>query len=162
MKIEAHAKRYGNLHPAIREALQGYFKIRLDTVEVKLVTFAPISTIWTLADVVVAKYGTLNFELIREEHEKDGKRWTTTNRTVDLSTISGVRILAHELKHCEQWRLTPRWKYLLWYLPSLFKSYWTEKRYAHKFFRWEQEAIAFDKTIEISEMDKALFLKMRQ
>lgn len=159
MTCEAYAKRYERLHPLIRKTLQSYFpKLDLNTVQIKIVTFIPYKlTIFALADAVVVKVGKLNTEFKQESFTKDGKLWHRSNGAVDLSIPVGIQILAHELKHCEQWRNTPRWRYWLGYLPGLFKSWASGQRYAHRFIKWEREAAAFQKTVRLTEQEHKSF-----
>lgn len=161
MTVEEYIEKYGKLHIKVRKVLQPYFKINLSSVEFKLIRYSPTTTIFVLADVVVVVRGKLNYKYIDTTETRDGKLWHSNNGAVDLSTDFGIQTLAHELKHCEQWRLTPRWKYWLWYIPSLIASYASKKKYAHKFFRWEKEAALFQQTVRISDEQKALFKSMQ-
>jgi len=150
MTVEEHVKNHGRLHPDVCLILQRFFpKLDLDTVEFKLVSSIPFKlTIFALADVVVSKYRVLNYHFTQESFKRDDKLWHRGNGAVDLSTDVGIQTLAHELKHCEQWRNTPRRVYWLWYLPGLISSWFNGQRYAHRFMRWEREAIAFQKTVK--------------
>ena len=159
--VEEHAERYRKLHPDVRKALQPYFDIDLKSVKVKLIDYSPTTTIWTLGDVIVVKRGVLNFEYKSTSEMRDGKLWHTGNGALDLSTDAGIQVLAHEIKHCEQWRLIPRWKYLLWYLPGVVRGWLAGRRYAHKYIRWERDAIAFQKTVKLSDKQLIDFKKLQ-
>lgn len=162
MTCEEFAIRHRVLHPTIRRVFQPYFKIELNTVQVRVVLTIPYKlTIFALADVIVVREGALNGEFKQESFRRDGKLWHRSNGAVDLSTDHGCQLLAHELKHCEQWRYTPRWKYWLWYLPGVVKSWVNGQRYAHRFIRWEQEAIAFQKTIKLTSEEHTSFKLLR-
>lgn len=163
MTVEEYIEKYERLHVKVRKALQKYFDIDLKSVEFKLIDYSPTTTIFVIADVVVVLKGKLNYKYIAtSETRDDGKLWHSNNGAVDLSTDFGIQTLAHELKHCEQWRLTPRWKYWLWYLPSLIASYASKKKYAHKFFRWEKEAAIFQQTVRLSKEEKQSFKELQK
>lgn len=153
MSVETYAKRNGKLHPTVRRILQPYFpELKLDSVKVQIVDYAPWTTIWAMADQVIVLKGKLNYEYVSTSEMRDGKLWHRGNGALDLSTPAGIQVLSHELKHCEQWRNTSRRIYWLWYIPGLLAS-WISGRYAHKFFRWEREAIAFQKTVKLTERE---------
>lgn len=164
MTIEQYAENYSKLHPKIRTVFQSYFDIDLNSVKVRMIDKTTLfrNTIFVVADTIVIVRGKFNFEFKQEPFEKDGKLWHRVNGAVDLSTDTGLQTLGHEIKHCEQWRLTPRWKYWLLYLPGVINGYIKKKQYAHKFIWWEREAIAFQKTLKFSEQEKQLFKEMQK
>ncbi len=164
MTAEQYAEQYGKLHVKIRSVFQPYFNIDLKSVKVKLIERTDLidATIFVVADTIVVMRSTLNFSYTQESFEKDGKLWHRGNGALDLSTDAGIQILGHEIKHCEQWRLTPRWKYLLWYLPGVVRGWIAGQRYAHRFIRWEREAITFQKTIKLSDAEKQSFKDLQK
>ncbi len=163
MTVERYLKQHGKLHPTIRKVLQPYFEIDLKSIKVQLIDHTDLIkvTIFVIADTIIVMRGILNFPYISESFDRDGELWHRSNGAVDLSTDAGLKTLGHEIKHCEQWRLTPRWKYWLWYLPGVIAGYIKDKQYAHRFIRWEREAITFQKTLTFSEEVRQRFKAMQ-
>ncbi len=140
--IEEYAKRYGRLHPHIIVFLQPYFDIHLDRVRVN-VKHGPTSIIgghaWVMRDLIVVQKGKLNAEYIPG----------TGNTALDLSTRFGMRTMAHECFHVQQWLTRPWWKSISIKITDFFRSMWYAHRtWSHKHSKIEQAAMAFERAID--------------
>ena len=70
-------------------------------------------------------------------------------------------VICHEARHCYQWRVKGKVKFIGSYLSGLLQSWVHGKAYDHKYFKHEQGAIAFQRFVDhefssvISEEDIA-------
>ncbi len=148
MTCEAYAKRYNKMHPRLTEFLQPYFKIELQRVRILVTpiqTSALDTSMWVLGNTVMMLRGKFNYEFKQWRVDKgDGKNYYDSNRAVDLSTSHGMLNMMHECYHVQQWLTRPWWMSLWTWVTDMFRSYENEKRvWAHKYSKWEQEAIEF-------------------
>lgn len=161
--VEEYALKHGLLHPAAVKFLQPYFEIDLGLVKVNAKwgrTSALGTGVWVLAATIVAQRGKLNAEFEQWQVDlPDGRIGHNSNRAVDLSTVHGMRILAHECYHVGQWLSRPWWSSVSTWFGDVFRSLWHAHRlWSHEHSKWEQEAIAFEKSIapEISKREHEL------
>lgn len=151
--IEQYALERGRLHPEIIKFLAPYFGLDLKRVKVnaKLGKTSALGTsVWVLADVIMAQRGKLNHEFKQwvERTDADGTIWHKSNGAIDLATVAGMLTLAHECYHVKQWLTRPWWSSISTWIGDLFRSLWYERRiWSHKQSKWEREAIDFQNSI---------------
>lgn len=148
MTVEQYAVRYGRLHPKAIEFLSQYFE-RFDLGRVKVsvkpgVTSAKDTSVWVLASTIIAQRGKFNAKFEQwSRTDENGVIWHDSNRALDLATIMGMRILAHECYHVQQWLTRPWWSIwaVAWAaLGSITGRSWHSSK-------WEKQAIEFEHSI---------------
>lgn len=148
-QIEEHALVNGRLHPKVREFLQPYFP-DIDLYDVRVNaklgrTSALGTSIWVFGKTIYVMRGKFN-----AKHEA----WTTTgpkgqtfyynNSAIDLATTTGMRILAHEVYHCQSWLTRPWWASVGEWVGDFFRSVWGTRfrsGWSHDHSHLEQAAI---------------------
>lgn len=132
LSVESWALEFGTLHPRVRVFLKPYFGMNLQTVRIRPTRLR--GSIYALGGTILFRRGTLNAEYD-----------PPVNRGVDLATVGGMRIMAHELFHIQQWR-RGRLRFLWSWLGGLFGylrgNQWHDST-------MEREAVAFSKDIAI-------------
>lgn len=142
MGIEEYALQCQKLHPKVIEFLQQYFEFDLQKIKVnakhKRTSYLG-TAIWVVFTTIVVKVGHLNRK----------------GSSLDLSTVGGMSIMVHECCHVKQWLEEPRWKWMALYLIGVAKSIWfAGTLYSHRHVHWELEAIAFQKKIRPSIIER--------
>lgn len=150
--VEAYACEHGRLHPQARAFLQKYFEISLNRVKVNAKhgkTSALGTAVWVLTDTIMAQRGLFNAEFKQwTVNLPDGRTGINSNRAIDLTTVHGMKILAHECYHVQQWLTRPWWSSVFTWFGDVFRSLRYERRFwSHAQSKWEIEAIAFQNDI---------------
>lgn len=137
--VEEYALRHGRLHAQARAFLQQYFDIGLYRVKVNAKygkTSALGTSVWVLAGTIMAQRGRLNAE------------FGSVSQAIDLATVRGMKVLAHECFHVQQWLTRPWWRMTALFVGDVFRSLWGARRlWSHAHSKLEQEAIAFVRSI---------------
>lgn len=152
LSVQQYALKHHRLHPEVVSFLQPLFPdIDLETIRIvgfNRNTSALGTSVWVAADKIIFRIGKLNAEYIQEEIIlPDGKRAYRGNAAIDLSTVGGMTVLCHEIRHCVQWRNTPFFKYIWGYLMGLFRSWRAGRFYSHAHVPSEIDAIDFERNV---------------
>ena len=149
MKVEEYAKKKGRLHPAILAFLTPYFEgFDLHRVKVRITpgnTSALGTSVWVLADRIMVQRGKFNQEFRQwvSRTDADGTIWHKSNGAVDLATVPGMVILAHECFHVQKWLTRPWWS--IWAVMRSLVGKLTGRSW-HS-FEWERQAIDFQNSV---------------
>ena len=107
--VESWALEFSTLHPRVRVFLNPYFMIDLSTVRIRPTRLR--GSIYALGGTVLFRRGTLNAEY-----------YPPLNRGVDLATVGGMRIMAHEWTDLDPtygyYRTEPRFEFM----PAIVKK----------------------------------------
>lgn len=152
LSVEDYALEHGRLHPQAVAFLTQYFDIDLGLVKVNAKhgkTSALGTAVWVLADTIMAERGKLNAKFEQWPVElSDGRTGYNSNRAIDLATVHGMLILAHECYHVKQWLTRPWWSSVFTWFGDMFRSLWFKRRlWSHGYSKWEFEAIEFQRSI---------------
>ncbi len=149
MKIEEYAKIRGLLHPAITAFLAPYFEgFDLHRVKVRITagnTSALGTSVWVLADRIMVQRGKFNKEFKQwvSRTDLDGTIWHKSNGAIDLATVPGMVILAHECFHVQKWLTRPWWS--IWAVLQSLVGKVTGRSWHSS--TWEKQAIDFQHSI---------------
>lgn len=147
MSVEKYAIENRALHPAVIDFLEPYFPaFDLQRVRVKVYTpsrgFLFLSRLVGVYPAIYVRRRTITVEKGRLNASRE-----SSIRAVDLSTSSGMGLLAHETKHVQQW-LSGRLKLSWQFISGVFKSLlFSRMFYDHRRITYEIEAIEFEKKI---------------
>lgn len=156
LSVEEYARRRGRLHPDAVAFLQQYFDeenhLNLHRVRVNVkhdrTAFLNVSA-WVMRDLIIVRRGRLNANAM------------AVPQAIDLATVSGMRVLAHECYHVRQWLTRPWWKMVAIFVADVARSlYRTRRLWSHADSKLEQEAIEFVKSITPDMCSRTAELKI--
>ena len=153
--VEQYALDHNRLHPEIVNYLQPLFgdDIELDTIRITGFarnTSALGTSVWVAGDRIVFRIGTLNAKHRQwEVRRQDGSRAYESNAALDLSTVAGMSVLAHEIRHCWQCRTRPFFGWAWNYMVGLWRSWRAGRFYSHKHVPSEIDAVDFQENVAL-------------